>query len=254
MLQENRWQSLKAKIRLRVFRLRNFREKKFECPVCAYNGPFMHITPSTGYRRYAKCPNCGAMERHRFQFLVVKDILNSMDTASLKMLHFSPEPFFRDFFSKKFGQYETADLKMKDVDYHVDLQQLPFADQSYDFIFASHVLEYIPHDEKAISEIRRILRPNGIAVLPVPVFSEKTVEYPKFTWDNHYHVRAPGLDYFERYERYFSRVEKIHPDLLPEKYQLFVYEDRSKWPTQKFPWRPPNYGEKHVQIVPVCYA
>ena len=254
MLLKSQGHSFKDKINLLMYELRNFREKKFECPLCAYHGPFMHIMPATGYRRYARCPNCGALERHRFQYLVVKDVLSSIDTTSLRMLHFSPEPFFRDFFSKKFGRYESADLTMEDVDYHVDLQQLPFADQTYDFVFASHVLEYVPHDDMAIAEIRRILKPNGIAVLPVPIFSKTTVEYPKPTWKSGYHVRAPGLDYFDKYERYFSRVERVRPDLLPEKYQLFVYEDRSKWPTQNFPWRPPTYGEKHVQIVPVCYA
>ena len=68
------------------------------------------------------------------------------------MLHVSPEPFFRDFFSKKFGRYETADFRMKNVDPHVDPQDRPFADQSYDFVSASHVLEYVPYDDKAISE------------------------------------------------------------------------------------------------------
>lgn len=254
MLLKNRGYSLKSRIDLLIFRLRNLQEKKFECPVCAYNGPFMHITPSTGYRRYAKCPKCGALERHRFQFLVIRDILETIDTASLKMLHFSPEPFFREFFAKKFGCYETADLKAKNVDYNVDLQQLPFVDQTYDFVLASHVLEYIRDDEKAISEIRRILKRNGIAILPVPVFSEKTIEYPKPTWNDYYHVRAPGLDYFKKYERYFSRVDRIRPESLPDRHQLYVYEDRSQWPTKKFPWRPPTYGEKHVEIVPVCYV
>jgi hypothetical protein len=53
------------------------------------------------------------------------------------MLHFAPESFFRDFFSQRFGRYETADLKLKGVDPIVDLQQLPFADETYDFVFAS---------------------------------------------------------------------------------------------------------------------
>lgn len=65
---------------------------------------------------------------------------------------------------------------MHGVDYRVDLQALPFENQRYDFIFTSHVLEHIPDDEKGISEIRR---PNGIAIIPVPVVAEKTVEYPE---------------------------------------------------------------------------
>jgi SAM-dependent methyltransferase len=170
------------------------------------------------------------------------------------MLHVAPEPFFRELFSKQFGQYESADIDRNDVDHRVDLQQLPFEDGSYDFVFASHVLEHIPDDEKAISEICRILKPNGIAMLPVPLVAEKTVEYPEPNPNEAYHVRAPGLDYFARYERYFPRVDTVCSDTLPEKYQLFLFEDRSQWPTQECPLRPAMPGEKHIDVVPVCYV
>jgi SAM-dependent methyltransferase len=245
---------LKKRSRLLIFKLRECRKEKFECPVCGYRGPFMDLAPSTGLRKHAECPNCNAKERHRIQFLVVNDILNNMNTANLKMLHFAPEPFFRELFSKRFGQYESADLSMKGVDHNVDLQQLPFDDETYDFVFASHVLEHIPDDEKAICEIRRILKPNGIAILPVPIIAEKTIEYPEPNPNETYHVRAPGIDYFERYERHFSRVEKFSSDSLPMQYQLFEYEDRSQWPTKECPLLPSMQGEKHIDVVPVCYV
>jgi len=170
------------------------------------------------------------------------------------MLHFAPEPFFREYFSKQFGQYESADLSRKGVDHNVDLQQLPFDNGSYDFIFASHVLEHIPDDEKAISEIRRVLKPNGIAILPVPIVAERTIEYPEPNPHEAYHVRVPGIDYFDKYEHHFSRIEWFSSDSLPEKYQLFVFEDRSQWPSRECPLRPSMAGEKHIDIVPVCYA
>jgi SAM-dependent methyltransferase len=170
------------------------------------------------------------------------------------MLHFAPEPFFRDFFSQRFGRYETADFSMQGVDHNVDLHQLPFADESYDFVFASHVLEHIRDDEKAIAEIRRILRPNGMAILPVPIVAEKTIEYPEPNPNESYHVRAPGMDYFDRYERHFSKVERFSSGPLPKRFQLFVYEDRSQWPTKGSPLLPPMQGEKHSDFVPVCHV
>lgn len=186
--------------------------------------------------------------------MVVNNLLDDINSSALKMLHFAPEPFFREFFSKRFGQYETADLKRRDVDHNVDLQNLPFEDQCYDFVFASHVLEHIPDDEKAISEIRRILKPNGIAILPVPIVGEKTVEYLEPNPHEAYHVRAPGFDYFDRYERYFSTVDKIRSDSLPNRYQIFTYVDRSQWPTEECLLRPSMQGKKHIDIVPVCYV
>lgn len=54
---------------------------------------------------------------------------------------------------------------------------LPFRKNSFDRIIASEILEHIPNDEKAISEIYRVLRPNGIAMITVP-----NKNYP-FFWD-----------------------------------------------------------------------
>lgn len=184
----------------------------------------------------------------------MSNILKDINPAGLKMLHFAPEGFLRKVFANQFGQYETADLEMNDVDHKVDLQKLPFDEATYDFVFASHVLEHIRNDRQAIAEIRRVLKPNGIAVLPVPLVAEKTVEYPEPRPDEFYHVRAPGFDYFERYERCFSRIVKFSSDLFPNIYQLFLYEDRSQRPTNEGPWPPPMEGEKHIDIVPVCYV
>lgn len=239
---------------LPAFRLMNRNEPSFNCPVCEYHGPFMDVNPQTGLRKYAKCPNCNALERHRLQYLVLSKVLDSIEAPKLRMLHFAPEPFFRKFLSKRFGEYETADLDMKGVDFNVDLQSLPFADKTYDFVFASHVLEHVPDDKKAISEIRRILKPNGMAILPVPLVSDVTIEYPEPNPNEAYHVRAPGYDYVERFEQCFFRVEQITSESFPEKYQLFLYEDRGQWPTRECPLRPAMAGEKHLDIVPICYV
>jgi ubiquinone/menaquinone biosynthesis C-methylase UbiE len=136
----------------------------------------------------------------------------------------------------------------------VDLQQLPFEDATYDFIFASHVLEHVPDDRKAIQEIRRILKPGGVAVLPVPIVAEKTIEYPEANPHEAYHMRAPGFDYHEKFKPFFSRVETRTSESLPEKFQPFVYEDRSGWPTREMPLRRPMQGKRHIDIVPICRA
>jgi SAM-dependent methyltransferase len=168
------------------------------------------------------------LERHRVQFLVLEQILADLRTADLRMLHIAPEPFFREFFSKRFGRYETADLVMAGVDHKVDLRELPFENETYDLVFASHVLEHIRDDDRALAEIRRILRPNGMAILPVPIVAHETVEYPE--------------------------PNPTEADLLPTKYQPFIYEDRTQWPTKESPLRPAMQGERHIDIVPVCYA
>jgi SAM-dependent methyltransferase len=50
----------------------------------------------------------------------------------------------------------------------VDGQKLPFEDGSFDFVSCNHVLEHIFETEKFLREIRRILQPDGLAVISVP--------------------------------------------------------------------------------------
>ena len=167
--------SLTKKLKLEWIKLTNLKEPHFECPICHYTGPFQSANPPSGLRKYARCPSCHALERHRLQYLALESLLKDLPCASMKMLHVAPEPFFTDYFRQQFEGYETADLYMEGVDHTVDLTALPFSAGSYDFVFASHVLEHIQDDDKALIEIHRILKPGGIAILPVPLVAQKTV-------------------------------------------------------------------------------
>jgi ubiquinone/menaquinone biosynthesis C-methylase UbiE len=170
----------------------------------------------------------------------------------MSILHFAPERFFQEPFSKWFRNYTTADFNRTDVNYQIDLRDLPFEDNSFDCIYASHVLEHIKEDDRALSEINRVLTPSGIAVLPVPIVSVTTIEYPKpYEFG---HVRAPGPDYFKKYEKHFAKVKTFSSNDFSSKYQVFIYEDRTGWPTKERPLARPLEGEKHLDIVPVCYA
>jgi SAM-dependent methyltransferase len=237
-----------------VFKLLTLGKEQFTCPICGYSGPFRDFASYGGLRKHAKCPKCIALERHRLQYVVVIEVLKGLDTREMKMLHFAPEEFFQPIFQQRFGGYETADLYMRGVDHQVDIQNLPFESASYDFIFASCVLEHIQDDRKAIQEIRRILKPNGIAMLPVPVVCTTTIEYTEANPGESGHWRVVGSDYFDRYREQFAKVNIYTSESFPERYQLFVYEDRSVWPNKDCPLRPPMPGNKHPDFVPVCYA
>ncbi|MBN2139323.1 MAG: methyltransferase domain-containing protein [Sedimentisphaerales bacterium] len=49
-----------------------------------------------------------------------------------------------------------------------DLTNLRFPDETFDKVFASEVLEHIPDYNKAISEMARVLKPGGCAVITTP--------------------------------------------------------------------------------------
>ncbi|MGH7112736.1 MAG: class I SAM-dependent methyltransferase [Stellaceae bacterium] len=207
-----------------------------------------------GRRVHAECPRCGALERHRVQFLAIARVLGRWDPGGKSMLHVAPEPFLRTLLAPRFARYETADIEMRGVDHRADLRRLPFGNASYDLVFASHVLEHIVEDEAAIAEIRRVLKPAGIAVLPVPVVCQRTIEYPAPNPREAGHVRAPGPDYFEKYRRFFTRVEVFDSSSFSEVHQPYIYEDRTGWPTAEMPLRPPMAGVRHHDFVPVCYV
>jgi SAM-dependent methyltransferase len=227
---------------------------RFRCPICARRVPFLDITPSDSRpRRLARCLSCGSLERHRLQHLVVEAVLSAQAPADKAALHFAPEPFFRRRWERRFGTYVTADLDGRGVDWKVDICRMPFDDGSFDFVFASHVLEHVPDDEAAIAEVARVLRPGGVALLPVPIVAGHTVDYGAPNPAEHGHVRAPGLDYFDRYRRRFTRVEvRTSADYAAE-YQLWTYEDRTGFPSPECPLRPGMPGGRHPDAVPICW-
>ena len=49
-----------------------------------------------------------------------------------------------------------------------DVAQLPFPDGSFDHIIASEILEHIPDDAAALTELTRVLRPGGRLAATVP--------------------------------------------------------------------------------------
>ncbi len=49
-----------------------------------------------------------------------------------------------------------------------DALRLPYADNSFDVVLMSEILEHIPSDEAAIAEMVRILKPGGVGAVTVP--------------------------------------------------------------------------------------
>ncbi|WHU48226.1 class I SAM-dependent methyltransferase [Gordonia sp. L191] len=49
-----------------------------------------------------------------------------------------------------------------------DALRLPYADNTFDVVLMSEILEHIPTDEGAIAEMVRVLRPGGVAAVTVP--------------------------------------------------------------------------------------
>jgi ubiquinone/menaquinone biosynthesis C-methylase UbiE len=57
---------------------------------------------------------------------------------------------------RKYSQYSNV-LVQK-----IDIQEIPFPDGSFDRIIANHMLYHVPELSKALAEVKRVLRPDGI--------------------------------------------------------------------------------------------
>jgi 2-polyprenyl-3-methyl-5-hydroxy-6-metoxy-1,4-benzoquinol methylase len=50
-------------------------------------------------------------------------------------------------------------------------EELPFKDRSFGLVIIKHVVEHLPHPEKAIAELGRIITPGGVLILATPNLS-----------------------------------------------------------------------------------
>lgn len=64
-----------------------------------------------------------------------------------------------------------------------DAANLPFADESFDFVYCSHLLEHVDDPAKVIGEILRVTKRDGGGYLEVPnLMNEATMPHPTHLW------------------------------------------------------------------------
>ncbi|SFS11027.1 class I SAM-dependent methyltransferase [Sphingomonas jatrophae] len=183
-----------------------------DCPICGYHGRFW----AKGRQPMVfdgECPNCRSVGRHRQHHLLMERHPDWLDGRTV--LHFAPEPCFDKRYTARMqasgGNYVRAAYVPTKGETQVDLQAIPFPDATFDTIICHNVLEHVPDDHKALTEIARVLRPGGRALLSVPMFDAwaETYEDPSITSeagrDLHFnkddHLRLYGRDFRDRMTR-----------------------------------------------------
>src|ERR1051325_2842611 len=113
------------------------------------------------------CYFCGAKdrERHLFMFFDQLNYWPKMKGASI--IHFAPEVKLGNKIMEQAPlKYVKADLYPKNHTIEkIDATAIPYADATFDFVIFNHILEHIPDYQKALKELFRVLKPNGIAIL-----------------------------------------------------------------------------------------
>lgn len=208
----------------------------YSCPIC--QGHFRKLMPSEGfyyirqalidhYTANSICPRCGSGIRHRFIFSFLQQNLPKWKSGQ-SILHFAPEQSLYAFFQRQ-GQveyvpcdlYPNQELKIRKV----DIVSIDFPPQRFDLIVCIHVLEHIQDDHQAISELFRILKPGGQALIAVPIYGETTFEDPSLNEvqrEKMYgigdHRRLNGLDLKQKLEKVGFCVRIVATDEVPGNY------------------------------------
>jgi SAM-dependent methyltransferase len=122
-----------------------------------------------GYRQKALCQICGSMDRERLLYLY---LLHKTDIFEkpIRLLHVAPEAIVENILQAVVSMDSlSADISGINVMIKMDITDIQFPDDSFDAIICNHVLEHIIDDRKAMSELYRVLKPGGWAILQVPI-------------------------------------------------------------------------------------
>lgn len=131
------------------------------------------------------------------------------------MLHISPEyRFYKKLKDKKNIQYIPVDKFEPGYEYFsltkdFDLLDPSLSPEQYDFIICNHVLEHIIDHKTAISNLFKVLKRDGSAIVSVPILVNNAPTYEDYSivspnerkkhfgqWD---HVRYYGADIENRF-------------------------------------------------------
>jgi len=232
-----------AKVIRRFFKKQPSLRRSLWCPVCGNTDtPFTPLPDSFietarqhGFKDYDKwemlsldaygCNSCGASDRERiYAYWIKQQIEKKKFTKGSRLIHFAPEAALsKQIKSINFFDYKTADLIMDDVDYKVDMMDMPFDDDSFDFFICSHVLEHVESDDQAIEELYRITKSGGCGILVAPILIglEKSEEDPSVKdeserwrlYGQNDHVRLYAHDdYINKIQSHGFHVDELGED------------------------------------------
>jgi len=181
-----------------VANLLHFHRARFQCPVCGHRSRPLYDFPDVALRREHRigilretlqCARCLSSMRQRSLALALLATLNERWPATLHSI-------------ADLANHGLGGLSMLDTDnfsaasallracagyvrcsylpgrawgsqiepgyYNQDLQRLTFADQSFDIVLTSDVMEHVRDSAAAHREILRVLRPGGAYIFTVP--------------------------------------------------------------------------------------
>ena len=223
----------KQRIKLRYYiNKTRFFGLRYKCPIC--NSHLRNLIPfglkfpvlteknviGGGYRSNAQCPVCYSTDRERLLYLYLLNRTNFF-TKKTKVLHVAPERGLSHIIKRHSNiDYLTADISVNNVMIKMDITDIHYPADTFDVIICNHVLEHIIDDEKAMSELYRVLKHGGWGILQVPISLSIDKTYEDFsvtdpsereaTFGQSDHVRIYAIDYLDRLKKSGFEVDRFN--------------------------------------------
>lgn len=174
-----------------------------KCCLCGNVSEFK-IKRAATLLREAGCSHCGVSLRTADVARVLVDTMGGgkryetlaacvEDFADLQILNMFSEgrihESLKEMKSYSFGEYFD---NIKSGNFYngvqcIDLQNIPFADHSFDIIVTEDILEHVEDIEKAFREINRVLKVGGALILTVPIHEKNITISRKGNENKVYH-------------------------------------------------------------------
>ena len=229
--------------------INNNKKKVYKCPIC--NQQIERFLPYQ-YQKHEKdfsyrfkvigsnlknflCPNCYCHDRERHIILYFNNLKLWKNIVGKSILHIAPENKIRQIISELCTkEYICGDLYPQNSFIEkIDITDIPFGNEHFDFIICNHVLEHVPNDIKAMSELYRVLKKGGLAIIQTPYSKQidktfekneiNTNELRRKYYGQKDHVRIYGKDLFKRFESVGFNINIVENNSIFTKNECKVY-------------------------------
>ncbi len=206
----------------------------YSCNCC--NKSFRKFLPKGQEKREnAQCPYCGSLERTRILLFYLKNETDILYGTDRSILHFAPERPLYALLKRLNHEYIDGDINPACARHLIDITSIQYPGDYFDLVICSHVLGHVHDEERAIREIRRVMRKDGSALIMTLLKPDSalTIEDPGVVTEAERLIRygepdlcrLHGLDFEERLKREGLSVERIDyreklPEEVVEKYRL----------------------------------
>jgi len=140
-----------------------YRGKKFQCNICNKElRKFIELNDED-----LICPYCGSISRNRRLWQILK---SEFLKENIKILDFSPSRCLYRLLKKDPKiTYISTDISGDFLsDESFDITNMAIEDGSFDQIICYHILEHVEDDVRAMSELFRILKDQGVCIIQTP--------------------------------------------------------------------------------------